>query len=246
VRASYQPSATLEEERVVYVERILPASHSRIARRARERGATFSELVASALLSGMHRYNSDRSTWPPPQVGLMFARARPRTKRRDDLRHSDASFRADTCVVSAPSSRLATAHHPATLAGLRRAARDKRHNDLALAALYATRKVRGKDTSPALQSALHFTLSDLTAFGRASHGPKPSSKGDKGRPRDAAPASGLPTTGIRVLASPTSFDHAGVMVSRSGDDVSLCLIAHRGALDAGALLDATVACLEES
>lgn len=224
VTASYQPASDLDHEPVTYNERVVRAAHARVVRSARRRGATFFELVASALLSAMNDYNAARSTSPPPSVGLMFARARPRSGQ------SDVSFGADTCVVSMPAARLAVPHHPATLAELRRAARDTRHNDLALAALYATRKVQGRAREPKLQTEVGFTLSDLTAFGRTS----------------ARSDGAFPVTDVRVLASPTSFDHAGILVSRFGDDLRLALVAHRGAVDAEALLSSTLAHLEES
>ena len=224
VIASYHPAAMLEHEPVAFTERVLRDAHARLALRARRCGATFFELVASALLSAMSEYNAARSSSPPRDVGLMFARARPRS------RQTDASFGADTCVVSIPAARLASPHDPATLGELRRAARDTRHNDSALAALYATRKVHGKSRVPSEQRALHFTLSDVTAFGRTTK-----------RPETA-----LAVTDVRVLASPTSFDHAGMLVSRFGDDLRLSLVAHRGAVDADALLSATLEYLEES
>jgi len=224
VIASYHPAAMLEHEPVVYTERVIPSAYGRIAQRARLRGATFFELLASALLSAMSAYNAGRSPSPPPDVGLMFARARPRSRPRD------ASFSADTCVVSFPAARLATPHDRATLAELRRCVRDDRHNDLALGALYLTRKVRGPSRTPSSQRAIHFTLSDVTAFGRTA-----------GRERG-----GLAVTDVRVLASPTSFDHAGMLVSRCGDDLRLSVVGHRGAVDANALLSTTLEHLEDS
>jgi hypothetical protein len=224
VTAAYRPATTLEHEPVVYTERMLPDGHARIARLARRRGATFSEIVASALLSGMSDYSAARSLSPPDEIGLMFARARPRRAQ------GDASFRADTCVVSAPRARLALPHHPETLEELRRAARDTHHNDLALAALYASRKVLGRPREPSEQRALHLTLSDLTAFGRGL----------------SAAGSSLGLTGMRVLASPTSFDHAGMVISRLGGDLRLSVVSHRGALDGEALLLATLTHLEEA
>jgi hypothetical protein len=219
----YTPRTGLEEEPVVYVERVLASAHARIVRLARRHGASLSELVASALLSGMHAYNAGRSSEPPDEIGLMFARARPR------LAHRDAAFRADTCVVSMPRSLLSSPHHPATLAELRRRANEATHNDLALGSLYASRKLLGRSRAPREQHGLHFTLSDLSSFGRGL----------------ARARAGLPITGVRVLASPTSFDHAGMIVSRFGEDLRLSVIAHRGALDADALLSATVRHLEE-
>ena len=168
----------------------------------------------------MAAYNAARVEEPPATVGLMFARARPR------LRPADAAFRADTAVVSAPCAHLSRPHHPETLAELRRRANDRRHNDVALAALYAKRKILGRPSPPAEETSLSFTLSDLTSFGR-------------GRP-------GFAMTGIRILASPTSFDHAGMLVSRFGDDLRFVIVAHRDALDARALLDATLNHLETS
>lgn len=224
VTASYQPAHALEHEPVTYTERVIRGAHPRMVHSARLRGATFFELVASALLSAMSDYNTTRASSPPRDVGLMFARARPRS------RQGDVSFGADTCVVSMPAARLAVPHHPATLAELRRAARDPRHNDLALAALYATRKVQGRAREPKAQTALGFTLSDLTAFGRTTK----------------RPSGALRATDVRVLASPTSFDHAGMLVSRFGDDLRLALVAHRGAVDADALLSSTLEHLEES
>lgn len=227
VVARYRPTHSLEHEPVVYTERLLAGTHERLARRARGHGATLFELVASALLSGMQRYNAARGSADAPEtVGLMFARA-PR-----GLRPPQASFRADTGIVAVPSALLATPHHRATLAELRRATRDRRHNDLALAALYAARKLKRPSRAPAEQTAICFTLSDLTAFGRS--------------PRDFDPTSRSPAIdAVRVLASPTSFDHAGMLVSRLRDDVRLSLVAHRGAVDADALLGATLACLSE-
>jgi hypothetical protein len=198
-------------------------AHARIARAARARGATFSELVASSLLSAMARYNAVRTAEPPVSVGLMFARAR---RRRTTV---DAAFRADTCVVSVPAERLERPHHPETLAELRRRANDQHHNDVALAALYARRKLFGRPPSPAEETALSFTLSDLTTFGR-------------GLTRGKG---ALAMTGIRVLASPTSFDHAGMLLTRFGDDLRFAIVAHRGALDADALLDLALENLEE-
>lgn len=224
VVASYHPAAMLDHEPVVYTQRVIPGGFARITERGRSRGATFSELVASSLLSAMHRYNADRSPSPPAKLGLMFARARPRS------RHREASFSADTGVVSIPAARLGVLHDPATLRELRHAARDSRHNDLALAALYVTRKLYGKSRAPSEQRAVHLTLSDVTAFGRAS----------------SRTESGLAVTDMRVLASPTSFDHAGMLVSRFADDLRLALVAHRGAVDAEALLAATLTNLEES
>lgn len=227
VVARYRPTHSLEREPVAYTERLLAGAHERLARRARDHGATLFELVASALLSGMQRYNAARgSARAPETVGLMFARA------RRELRTSQASFRADTGVVAVPSALLATPHHRATLAELRRATRDRRHNDVALAALYAARKLRRPSRAPSEQTAICFTLSDLTAFGQSR--------------RDVDPTSGSPAiAAVRVLASPTSFDHAGMLVSRFRGDVRLSLVAHRGAVDADALLGATLACLSE-
>jgi hypothetical protein len=225
VSARYRPSAELEREPVTYVERMLPAAHGRLVDRARSLGATFFELVASAFLSGMARYNAvHHSARAPQAVGLMFARAR----SRGSSTVAQAAFRADTGTVSVPATRLVTPHHRETLAELRRASSDRRHNDLALAALYAARKMRRPSHLPAEQDAISFTLSDLTALGK---------------PMRATSA--LPISGVRVLASPTSFDHAGLLVSRFGDDVRLSLVAHRGAVDADALLGATLACLLE-
>lgn len=223
VKTLYRPRARLEHEHVGHDERLLRSSHAKLARHARALGATFFELVASAVLSAMHRYNA-RWPGPPEQVGLMFARARKHT--------GDASFRADTRAVTIPAGLLATPHHPHTLRELRQAANDPGHDDLALAALYAARKLRRSSPEPREQDGLVFTLSDLTSFGRTV------------RTADAHAALGLRE--LRVLASPTSFDHAGMLVSRAGDDVRLSLVAHRGALDAEALLDATVALLEAS
>jgi hypothetical protein len=219
----YHPRAPLDEEPVGYSERLVLGAHPRIVARGQARGATFAEMVASAVMSAMFTYNAERSSVPPPELGLMFARALPRAGA------SEASFRAETCVVSVPSGRLATLHHPRTLRELRSAATDPRHNDVALAALYATRRIFGRAAAPAPQRAIHFTLSDVTAFARGAGGL----------------LGGLAIRDMRVLASPTSFDHAGMIVSRFGTDVRLALIAHRGALDAGALLDATLGNLEE-
>jgi hypothetical protein len=224
VTARYRPERPLPHERVAYSERVLPRAHALLTRRARAVGATFFELVASAVLSAMHAYNA-RSARPPERVGLMFARARPRESG------SDAGFRAETRSVSIAAAQLATPHHPATLRELRRAGADPGHDDLALAALYLVRKLRRSSPEPCEQRGLLFTLSDLTSFGRAL--------------RPAADAA-LPIRDVRVLASPTSFDHAGMLVSRLGDDVRLALVAHRGAVDAGILLDATLARLEET
>jgi hypothetical protein len=220
VVASFRPMTPLERAPVVYVERLLPNAHARIARSARARGATFSELVASSLLSAMAAYNEARVAEPPASVGLMFARARPRS------RSADAGFRADTAVIAVPRDRLERPHHPETLAELRRRANERRHNDVALAALYAKRKILGRPAAPAEETSISFTLSDLTAFGR-------------GR-------AALPMTGIRVLASPTSFDHGGMLVSRFGDDVRFSIVTHRDAVDARALLDSTLDHLESS
>jgi hypothetical protein len=233
VIASYHPAAMLDHEPITHTQRVIPGGHARITERARSLGATFSELVASALLSAMHQYNADRSPSPPAKLGLMFARARPRS------RHSDASFSADTGVVSIPAARLGVPHDPATLRELRCATRDSRHNDLALAALYAARKLSGKSRAPREQRAVHITLSDLTAFGRT-YGR------DAARSASGQTESGFVVTDMRVLASPTSFDHAGMLVSRFADELRLSLIAHRGAVDADALLAATLTNLEES
>jgi hypothetical protein len=154
----------------------------------------------------------------------MFARAEPRRAGKK------ASFRADTCVVSLPAEQLDQLHHPSTLGQLRAAARDPHHNDLALALLYATRRLSRSPSMPGEQNALHFTLSDVTSFGR-------------GLGREG---SGLTIRDLRVLASPTSFDHAGMLVSRFGGDVRLSLVAHRGALEFEALFSQLLANLEES
>ena len=228
VTSRYRPVAPLDQERVGYGERVLRGANEVLTRRARTLGATFFELVASAVLSAMHAYNA-RSPSPPERVGLMFARARARTS-------ADASFRADTRAVSMPAALLRTAHHPLTLRELRRAATDPGHDDLALAALYLARKLRRPSTIAGAIAREHeglvFTLSDLTSFGRTV-------------PRGSASAV-LAIRDMRVLASPTSFDHAGMLVSRVGDDVRLSLVAHRGAVDADVLLDATLARLEET
>lgn len=217
VTTSYMPSAHLESEPVVFEERVLAGSFDRISVAARRRGSTFSETTASAVLSAIHRYNTARRE-VPRETGLMLARARPRSK------HRDVSYTSDTCVVTVPSANLGTLHHPETLAELRAIARDRRHNDLALSLLYASRKLGKRETQPTLQRGVAFTLSDLTAFGRLA-----------GRAGGA-----MAIRDLRVLASPTSFDHAGMLLSRFGDDVRLSLISHRGALDGRALLDATV------
>ncbi len=225
VTARYRPETPLVHTPVVHRERVLHERHALLTRRARARGATFFELVASALLSAMHAYNA-RAPGSPERVGLMFARARPRALA------SGASFRAETRAVSVASSQLVTPHHPSTLGELRRAANDPRHDDLALAALYVARKLRRSSTQPREHRGLVFTLSDLTSFGR--------------RMAHRSPDAPLPFRNVRVLASPTAFDHAGMLVSRRDDDVRLSLVTHRGAIDADALLDATVARLEEA
>lgn len=217
VTTSYMPAEDLDREPVVFEERVLAGSFAAISERAKQGGSTFSEVLASAVFSAMHQYNLDRGD-APAELGLMLARARPRSKQRD------ASYTSDTCVVTVPSAKLARLHHPDTLATLRAIARDRRHNDLALALLYASRKLKRRDTAPSLQQGLHFTLSDLTAFGRMV----------------AKPSGQVAIRDLRVLASPTSFDHAGMLVSRLGDDVRLALISHRGALDSNALLDRTI------
>jgi hypothetical protein len=228
VVASFRPTTALADTPVTYCERLLPRAHARIARSARTRGATFSELVASSMMSAMARYNEARNAQPPASVGLMFARARPRRASRAS---SDAAFRADTCIVSAPRKQLARPHHPETLAELRRRANEQRHNDVALAALYARRKLLGRPPSPAEETAISFTLSDLTTFGR-------------GLARTSANGA-LAMNDIRVLASPTSFDHAGMLLTRFGDDLRFAIVSHRGALDADALLDLALENLEE-
>lgn len=144
----------------------------------------------------------------------MFAKARPRA------RADEAGFRADTHVIDAPVARLATPHHPAVLADVRAAFRSTKHNDLALAALYLARKLRPPERRPEPQPTLHLTVSDLTSFGRV----LPPSVRD-----------------VRVLASPTSYDHAGVMIERAGDDLRLSFVSHRGAADGGELLGTMLA-----
>ncbi len=216
----YQPRLPLRREPVRYREVVIEGGHGRVGGRARERGATFSEFFASALLSAMADYNrSLRPADVPPRLGLMFARARLRAG------DADAGFRADTCVVSCPTAQLASAHHPDTLADLRRATRQTGHNDVALLALYAARKLgRRSDAGapPERQRSLLFTLSDLTGLGRGAGG-----------------------AGLRVLASPTSYDHAGLLVSRDGGALRLTVVAHEGALDAASLLSLTLQHLGE-
>ena len=222
--ARYRPSAVLEQEPVEYAERVIPGGHRRIAERGRARGATFSEILASALVSAMNDYNRQRTARPPSRVGLMFARAQPRRAE-----HA-ASFRADTCLVSLPADLLEQLHHPSTLRQLRAAARDPHHNDVALGLLYVTRRLARPQSVPSEQNGLHFTLSDVTSFGR-------------GLGREGF---GLTIRDLRVLASPTSFDHAGMLVSRFGGDVRLSLVAHRGAVESEALFGQLLANLEES
>lgn len=216
----YQPVRPLRQEPVRYHEVRCDGAHGRVAARAREQGATFSEFFASALLSAMARYNrARRPDELPPRVGLMLARARLRAAG------TDAGFRSDTCVVSCPTEQLARVHHPDTLAELRRATRQTGHNDVALLALYAARKLapeRAEGSAPERQRSLLFTLSDLTALGR-----------------------GKESAGLRVLASPTSYDHAGLLVSRDGEALRLVVIAHEGALDAAELLSLTLQHLGE-
>ncbi len=224
VTANYNPIGMLEEEPVTHTERIIQGGFPRIAERASGLEATFSEFVASALLSAMFRYNAAAEGQPPEELGLMVARARPRA------RQGGVSFSADTRVVSIPAAQLDVPHRALTLRALRDAGRDNRHNDLALAALYAIRKWKGRERMPSEQRAIHFTLSDVTAFGRRVN----PSEGSFGV-RD-----------MRVLASPTSFDHAGMLVSRFGDDVRLSLVSHRGAVDANTILATTITNLEES
>ncbi|NOU31448.1 MAG: hypothetical protein HOO96_26415, partial [Polyangiaceae bacterium] len=189
----YQPQGPLPREPVVFLERSVP--HAQVARHARALGVTVSQLIASALLSAMNAYNSAHFEAPPEEVGMMFVRARP------GLGAASASFRADTCVVSVPRRQIVRAHHPDTLAELQRAARATGHNDVALAALYLDRKIRGRDTRPSRQASLHVTLSDVTSFGRT-----------------LRPGGILGLRDLRVRSSPTSFDHAGMMVSRFADE----------------------------
>lgn len=217
--ADYQPQGPLPREPVVFLERSLP--HAQVARHARALGVTVSQLIASALLSAMNAYNTAHFEAPPEDVGMMFVRARPR------LGAASASFQADTCVVSVPRRQIVRAHHPDTLAELQRAARATGHNDVALAALYLDRKIRGRDTRPSRQTSLHVTLSDVTSFGRT-----------------LRPGGVLGLRDLRIRSSPTSFDHAGMMVSRFADELRFVVIAHRRALDLDALLTATLALLE--
>jgi len=192
----FTPTLPLEQMPVVYVERIV--RQAPIARLARQHGATFSEIVTCALLSAM--------TAKTEKVGLMIAKARPRAST------SEAAFRAETCVVDMDRGR--PAHDPSTLSTLRERMRDPRHNDVALAMLYAMRKLR-PPTKGAVQNVrnIYFTLSDITAFRSSLH------------------------DDVRVLASPTSFDHAGMIVSRAGPHhVRFAVVAHRGALDGHGLL----------
>lgn len=217
--SDYRPQGPLPREPVSFLERSLP--HAQVARYARSLGVTASQLIASALLSAMNAYNTARSGSPPEEVGMMFVRARPR------LGAASASFRADTCVVSAPRRQLLRTHHPDTLAELSLAARATGHNDVALAALYLHRKVRGRDTRASHQRSLHVTLSDVTSFGRT-----------------LRPGGVLGLRDLRIRSSPTSFDHAGMMVSRFADELRFVVIAHRGALDLEALLSATLERLE--
>lgn len=213
----YHPRLPLRREQVRHEHVELDGAYRRVLTRARQLEATFSELFASALLSAMAAYNAKRAGTAPSRTGLMFARAGLRGAR------SDAGFRSDTCVVAFPTSQLRSTHDRRTLAELRRATREPGHNDVALLALYAARKLsRRREASPEPQRFLHFTLSDLTGFGA----------------RGAMP-------GLRVLASPTSYDHAGMLITRAGDALRVSVVAHEGALDAAELLSLTLQHLGE-
>jgi hypothetical protein len=221
---SYDPTGTLTREPVRYVDRVVAGAHARVVGRARDRGVTASELMTSAVLSAMNDYNAHRRTPPPDPVGLMLARARPR------LASDEASYRAETSVVNATRAQLSIPHSSEVLATVRQAARDHHHNDVALALLYGMRKLERRDDRPRRQDSMLFTLSDLTAF--------------SGR-LDAA-LGPLRVRALRVLASPTSFDHAGMLISRHASDLRLAVIAHAGAVDHAELVSRTLHHLGEA
>lgn len=223
----YLPRNPLRREPVVYGERVVVGAFARARARAKRYGATFSELLASSVLSAFRDTAAARGGPMPPRLGLMIARARSRGG-------ASASFRAETSVVSVRTSELERAHEPSTLAQVRGAGRDGGHDDVALAALYLggklRRALRGDDRGlPRPVSDVTFTLSDLTGFGKVSE----------------APLRALGVRDVRVLASPTAFDHAGMIATRSGDDLRLVVIAHDGAFDQDALLTATLLHLGE-
>ena len=220
---TYAPRFALRDEPVRYHEIVVDAAFARIAARARSRESTFSEYLASAVLSAMHDYSAARPGIVPERIGLMSARARSRAPE-------SASFRADTCVVSLRSADLARAHAPATLRELRSVFHEPGHNDAALAALYLSRKVVGSVEKAQPQRFVHFTLSDLTGFGRK-------------RSLSLGP---LQVNDLRVLASPTSYDHAGMLVTRAGDRLRLVVVSHEGALDQKEILSRTLMHLGEN
>lgn len=217
----YVPRNPLRREPVVYGERVLEGAFARARARAKLHGATFSELLASSVLSAFRDLAVARGGPLPPRLGLMIARARSRGG-------ASASFRAETSVVGVRTCDLERAHEPSTIAQIRGAARDGGHDDVALAALYLGRKLRravyGDERGRVRPvSDVTFTLSDLTGFGKVSE----------------APLRALGVRDVRVLASPTAFDHAGMIATRAGDDLRLVVVAHEGAFDPDALLNAT-------
>jgi hypothetical protein len=235
--SDFQPQGSLWDLRVAYRERVAPAAmFEKIRQGAAAMDLTFSQALCGSLLRAMYMYNRQEAARTlshsmPAAIGLMVA-----VTQRWKRGAGGVKFEADTRLLSIPTALLADPA-PDLFSVVREAlaVRRGRHNDVALALLYASRRIeklgaRLRNASPTLELVreVHFTLSDLTGGALRLRSPIELPVG---------PSEALRVDSIRTLVSPFAPAHAGLICTLYGGELRFSLLYHEGAVRGDDLLD---------